>query len=50
MVIKKEVIKKAPRKPKSTEDKILKELKNISKILKESREILDAIWKERRPQ
>jgi len=39
----------AKRKQKTTEDKILKELKNISKILQESKVILDAIWRERIP-
>lgn len=49
MVSKKVVTNKAPRKQRTAEDKILKELKNISKILKESKEILDGIWNERRP-
>lgn len=35
---------------KTTDTKILKEIKSTNKLLKEMKEILDGIWRERRPQ
>ncbi len=46
----KEKKKRKPRKVSGTEGKILKELKNQSKILGEIVTILDNMWRERRPQ